>query len=129
MTGTPSNGGGEEALLAVALPLIFVPEGFSTAAGIIIVGAGAIIYGPDIINSVWDAADRMKGGKQGQRDRDYGLPPELIDWWHNGGGKAGHGGQDIGSEYGPTPGEILQEWEDLGRPSGSKPRGGRRYPR
>ncbi len=73
------------------------------------------------------AKDKLKGGKKRSRDRDYGLPPELFDWYHNGGGKAQHGGQDIGSEYGPSPAEILQEWKDLGSPSGSKPKGKGKY--
>ncbi|WP_373522513.1 hypothetical protein [Aquiflexum sp.] len=81
------------------------------------------LVGLGVSPEVLFAKDRLKGGKQGQRDRDYGLPPELFDWYHNGGGKAQHGGQNIGSEYGPSPGEILQEWKDLGRPSGSKPKG------
>jgi hypothetical protein len=85
------------------------------------------LVGLGVSPEVLYAKDKLKGGKQGQRDRDYGLPPALIDWWHNGGGKAGHGGQDIGSKYGPSPGEIIQEWESLGRPSGSKPKGGSRY--
>lgn len=133
----PSNTNGgkvssTEELAATALIMVLVPEPMSTATGAVILGGIAAItvtaiFADEIVAGVTGAYEWMKGGKQRQRDRDYGLPPELIDWWHNGGGKAGHGGQDIGSEYGPAPVEILQEWKDLGRPSGSKPKGGRRY--
>ncbi len=73
---------------------------------------------------VLHAKDKLKGGKRKTRDRDYGLPAELFDWWHNGGGKAEHGGRDIGVDVSPS--EILQEWVDLGKPSGSKPKSGKR---
>jgi RHS repeat-associated protein len=70
-----------------------------------------------------EADDQLKGGKQGRRDRTYGLPKELFDWWHNGGGKKHNGGEDIGYDEGQiSPEEALEQWEDLGRPSGSKPK-------
>ena len=86
-----------------------------------------VLEGLGVSEHVLRSKDKLKGGKRKVRDRDYGLPSELFDWYHNGGGKAQHGGQDIGSDYGPTPGEILQEWKDLGRPSGSKPKEENRY--
>ena len=50
------------------------------------------------------------------------MPKELIDWWHNGGGKKQNGGENFGYEEGQiTPEDLLEQWEDLGRPSGSKP--------
>lgn len=67
--------------------------------------------------------DRLKGGKQSKRDRTYGLPRALLDWWHNGGGKDANGGEDIGYGEGQTtPEDILEQWEELGRPRGSKPK-------
>jgi hypothetical protein len=67
--------------------------------------------------------DHLKGGKQSKRDRTYGLPKELFDWWHNGGGKKQNGDEDIGYDEGQiTPEDALDQWEGLGKPSGSKPK-------
>ena len=67
--------------------------------------------------------DHLKGGKKGTRDRTYGLPKALFDWWHNGGGKDANGGEDIGYGEGQTaPEDVLDQWEELGKPTGSKPK-------
>ncbi len=66
----------------------------------------------------------FKGGKQSTRDKDFGLPAGLFDWWHRGGGKEQNGGENIGRGLGETsPEEALEQWEGLGRPRGPKPRG------
>jgi RHS repeat-associated protein len=68
--------------------------------------------------------DYLKGGKQGKRDRTYGLPKELFDWYHNGGGKEANGDMDIGHEPGELdPDDARDQWEGLGKPGGSKPPG------
>jgi RHS repeat-associated protein len=78
-----------------------------------ILGSGAslyLYYNPPPILKIDN--DRMKGGKQPQRDKDYGIKdPGFIDWWHNGGGKQGE-------NYTP---EDYQNWKDMGSPRG--PRG------
>ncbi len=87
-------------------------------------GATALIYGPEVVTETYRVlTNRFKGGKQSSRDRDYGLPADFWDWWHNGGGKKKNGGEDIGTGEGQlSPGEALEQWEGLGKPRGSKPR-------
>jgi len=55
---------------------------------------------------------KFKGKKQNSRDQDFDLPPGCIDWWHNGGGKAGNMGKDIGKEPADIgPKDVLDQWE------------------
>ncbi|TAE39869.1 MAG: hypothetical protein EAZ70_04795 [Runella slithyformis] len=59
---------------------------------------------------------KFKGGKQGQRDNDYGYFKDKAfkDWWHRS-GKKKWGGQDFNEGNAE---EIYQEWLDLGKPRG-----------
>ena len=86
--------------VTAALVLVITPELASTVTGVIILGAIATNIDADQI--VDDLGTAFEWMKQWKRDRDYDLPPALFDWYHNGGGKTGHMGQDIGSKYGPN---------------------------
>lgn len=63
--------------------------------------------------------DRLRGGKIGRRDNDYGLNgrPEFEDfwrWWHKA-GKDNHGGIDIQGRR--EAHERFDEWVSDGRPT------------
>ena len=58
--------------------------------------------------------NKMKGGKQNARDRDYGIKdPDFWKWWHRK-GKPQSGGKDIGSKSQAE--EIFKDWVNKGKP-------------
>lgn len=91
--GTPCDGKWSTASSAlpvagtVALVDGPIPAGDIIAAAIIIGAIAWDLVKPNTKENVIMPARGFKGGSQSQRDRDYGLPKELFDWWHNGGGK------------------------------------------
>jgi RHS repeat-associated protein len=125
-----NNGGGPGDGIATALAgswavALLEPTPIGEAIMFAATGATLLVFGPQVIDDLKQLlSERFKGGKQSSRDRDYGLPNELIDWYHNGGGKKQNGGRDIGREPGKVdPDDILEQWEGLGKPSGSKSKG------
>ena len=106
-TQNTKNSNNADAALSAALII-----GLSGPQAAVTVGFFAAIYlyiyyfPPPVLHM----KDKMKGGKQWQRDKDYGLlrDKDFIDWWHNGGGK----------ELEDATPEDFEDWENLGRPKG-----------
>ena len=60
----------------------------------------------------------FKGGKQRNRDRNFGISDNNFwDWWHRM-GKREQGGTDIATPQQAK--DIYEEWVDLGKPNAPK---------
>lgn len=66
------------------------------------------------------SADKMKGGKQSSRDKDYGIKDkDFWQWWHRSpDGKKGHGNEDKSSKE--EANEIYNFWKEIGSPKQKK---------
>gem|GEM_PF-1452128 len=135
--GEQGNGGSSAgkimagALLLGATTSELPPVAAAVVVGGTIIAGGAYIYdnwdgivdgvttAGESISDVWNwikgEKDHLKGGKQGQRDRDFGIKDkDFNNWWHREGKKS------YGKDYDGRG--IYDEWIRLGRPKGPKPR-------
>lgn len=63
------------------------------------------------------SSGKLKGGKQGARDRDFGVKDkDFWQWWHRK-GKKDNGGQDLTEDEAAG---MYKDWIDNGKPKGPK---------